>query len=315
MALSVPPIPPHAASRYPPPVLDKFEFLIALAGERHFRRAAERCGVSQPTLSAGIKQLEETLGVPLVNRGSRYIGLTPEGERVLDWARRMTGDARAMRGEIEVLRRGLGGDVRLGVIPTALPMAARLCEAAAARHPQMRFTVLSLSSKAILTMLEDFALDAGVTYLDNEPLPQMAAEPIYLEHYRLVTQKAGPFGGRRDVAWAELTTLPLCLFTPDMQNRRIVDEMLARHALDVPPAAAMQTNSTLVMSAMVAGGRWSSIMPPVLIEAMPFADGLISLPIVDPVMTHSVGLVVPDREPATALAKALRAAAASLREN
>jgi DNA-binding transcriptional LysR family regulator len=296
-------------------VLDKFEFLIALAGERHFRRAAERCGVSQPTLSAGIRQLEETLGVPLVNRGSRYIGLTAEGERVLDWARRMTGDSRAMRQEIEVLRRGLGGEVRLGVIPTALPMAARLCEAATARHPQMRFTVLSLSSKAILSMLEDFALDAGITYLDNEPLPQMAAEPIYLEHYRLVTQKDGPLGARTEVAWAELRALPLCLFTPDMQNRRIVDEMLARDPGDVASAPTMQTNSTLVMSAMVAGGGWSSIMPPVLIEAMPVQPSLVSLPIVGPVMTHSVGLVVADREPSTALARAVRAAAAALRED
>ena len=64
-------------------MIDKLEFLIALAQEKHFGRAAEACGVTQPTLSAGLKQLEDTLGVMLVRRGSRFLGLTGEGERVL----------------------------------------------------------------------------------------------------------------------------------------------------------------------------------------------------------------------------------------
>ena len=81
------------------PLLEKLEFLLALAREKHFGRAGETCGVTQPTLSAGIKQLEETFGVLLVNRGSRFQGFTAEGERVLDWARRIVGDTRAMRQE------------------------------------------------------------------------------------------------------------------------------------------------------------------------------------------------------------------------
>ena len=81
-------------------MLDKLEYILALAREQHFGRAAETCGVTQPTLSAGIKQLEEQMGVLLVNRGSRFQGFTPEGERVLEWARRIVGDTRAMREEI-----------------------------------------------------------------------------------------------------------------------------------------------------------------------------------------------------------------------
>ena len=73
-------------------MIDKLEFLIVLARERHFGRAAEACGVTQPTLSASLKQLEEQLGVVLVQRGSRFQGLTPEGQRVLEWARRIVGD-------------------------------------------------------------------------------------------------------------------------------------------------------------------------------------------------------------------------------
>ena len=107
-------------------MIDKLDFLLALARERHFGRAAETCGVTQPTLSAGVKQLEETLGVLLVNRGSRFQSFTPEGERVLDWARRIVGDSRAMRQEINALRHGLTGRLRISAIPTALGMVASL---------------------------------------------------------------------------------------------------------------------------------------------------------------------------------------------
>ena len=107
-------------------MIDKLEFILALAREQHFGRAAEACGVTQPTLSAGVKQLEEQLGVLLVNRGSRFQSFTPEGERVLDWARRIVGDTRAMREEINALRHGLTGQLRIAAIPTALAMVAAL---------------------------------------------------------------------------------------------------------------------------------------------------------------------------------------------
>src|SRR6185436_1001344 len=107
-------------------MLDKLEFIIALARERHFGHAAEACGVSQPTFSAGIKQLEDMLGVLLVQRGSRFQGFTPEGERVLDWARRIVGDTRSMREEINALRHGLSGRLRIAALPTALAMVAIL---------------------------------------------------------------------------------------------------------------------------------------------------------------------------------------------
>ena len=87
-------------------MLDKLELLLALARERHFGRAAEAAGVTQPTLSSAVKSLEEQFGVLIVERGSRFRGFTPEGERILDWARRIVSDARTMRQEIEGLKRG-----------------------------------------------------------------------------------------------------------------------------------------------------------------------------------------------------------------
>src|SRR5690349_16465672 len=105
-------------------LIDKLDFLLALARERHFGRAAESCGVTRPTRSAGVKQLEGTLGVLLVSRGSRFQSFTPEGERVLAWSRRIVADSRAMRQEINSLRHGLNGRLRISAIPTALGMVA-----------------------------------------------------------------------------------------------------------------------------------------------------------------------------------------------
>ena len=150
---------------------------MALAREEHFGRAADACGVTQPTLSAGIKQLESTLGVMLVQRGSRYIGLTPEGERTLDWARRIVGDSRSMRQEIKSLKHGLTGRLRIAAIPTALAMVAALTTPYRAKHPDVRFTIFSRTSIEILGLIENLEIDAGITYLDNEPLGRVSAVP------------------------------------------------------------------------------------------------------------------------------------------
>jgi DNA-binding transcriptional LysR family regulator len=167
-------------------MIDKLEFLIALSRERHFGRAAEICGVTQPTLSAGVKQLEEQLGVLLVNRGSRFQGFTPEGQRVLDWARRIVGDTRSMREEINSLRHGLNGRLRIAAIPTALAMVAAITTPYRERHPNVQFTIYSRNSLEILQLLENLEIDAGITYVENEPVGRVNTVPLYPERYRLL---------------------------------------------------------------------------------------------------------------------------------
>ena len=131
-------------------MIDKLELLLALAKEKHFGRAAEACGVTQPTMSTGLKQLEEILGVTLVHRGSRFLGFTPEGERALEWARRIVGDTRAMREEIDTLKQGLSGEIRIAAIPTVLGMVASLTTPFRARHPNVRFRIVSCTSVEVL---------------------------------------------------------------------------------------------------------------------------------------------------------------------
>jgi DNA-binding transcriptional LysR family regulator len=288
-------------------MIDKLEFIIALAREQHFGRAAEVCRVSQPTLSAGIKYLEDMFGVLLVQRGSRFHGFTPEGERVLDWARRIVGDTRAMRQDIDALKRGLVGHIRIAAVPTALAMCAMLTTPYRARHPEVRFTILSRTSIQVLNHLENLEVDAGLTYLDNEPLGRVKAVPLYQEEYRLLTSQSGAYGDRDSVTWAEVGKIPLCLLTTDMQNRRIIDGLL--RAAGAEPSPTLESNSMIVLFAHVKTGRWASIMPAKLAEALGLTDNVRAIPIVEPAATHAVGLVVPDREPTTPLITALIAEA------
>lgn len=291
-------------------MIDKLEFLIALARERNFGRAAELCGVTQPTFSAGIKQLEAILGVLLVHRKSRFVGFTAEGERVLDWARTIVADSRAMREELRALKHGLVGRLKVAAIPTALPMVSALTTPYRAKHAEVKFTVLSRTSIEILSMLENLEIDAGLTYIDNEPLGRVRAVPLYLEQYRLLTSEASPLGDRDQVTWAEVARIPLCLLTPDMQNRRIIDQLL--RAAGTVPDPTLESNSMIVLFSHVRTGRWASVMPEKLADTLGLTEHLRSIPIVEPEAVHGIGLIVADREPLPPLVAALMAEAKSL---
>lgn len=291
-------------------MIDKLEFLLALAQERNFSKAAELCGVTQPTFSAGIKSLEDTLGVMLVQRTSRFIGFTAEGERVLDWARGIVADTRAMRQEVTSLRKGLSGRLRIAAIPTALAMVSALTTPFRAKHPNVKFTILSRTSIEILAMLENLEVDAGLTYIDNEPLGRLRTVPLYTEQYRLLTSEDSPFGERESVTWAEVSKIPLCLLTPDMQNRRIIDQLLNEAGSQADPT--LESNSMIVLFSHVRTGRWASVMPQKLADTLGLTEHLRSIPIVEPDATHAIGLVVPRREPMTPLGTALVAEATQL---
>jgi DNA-binding transcriptional LysR family regulator len=292
-------------------MIEKLDMFIALSNVRHFGRAAEVCGVTQPTLSSAIRQLEDQLGVQLVFRGSRFQGLTPEGERVLDWARRIVSDMRALKAEMKAVRSGLSGNLRIGVIPTALPMVAELTAPFTARHPNVRISVLSRTSAEILDEIESLELDAGITYLDNEPLGRVAQVPLYTEFYRLLCAPGTPLAGRAQVTWAELAEQPLCLLTSDMQNRRIVNHHLAG-AGAAGTLPQVESNSTIALIAHVATGRWASVVPTKL-AGMALAGGLVAIPIVQPEAEHLVGLVTARRDPLTPVLAALLAEADRLK--
>jgi DNA-binding transcriptional LysR family regulator len=284
-------------------LIDKLEYILALAREKHFGRAAEACGVTQPTLSAGIKQIEAQMGVLLVNRGSRFQDFTPEGLRVLEWARRIVGDTRSMREEINSLRHGLTGSLRIAAIPTALAMVASLTTPYRERHPNVRFTIYSRNSIEVLELLENLEIDAGITYVENEPLGRVNTVPLYPESYRLLTSAEAPLGNRDSVTWAEVAQVPLCLLTPDMQNRRIIDRLIKSAGGESRPT--LESDSMILLFSHVRTGRWASVMPAKLAETLGLTDTIRAIPITDPEAVQTIGLVVPAREPMKPITAAL----------
>ena len=288
-------------------MIDKMDFILALAREKHFGRAAEACGVTQPTLSSGLRQLEQQMGVLLVNRGSRFQGFTPEGLRVLEWARRIVGDTRAMRQEINELRHGLTGRLRIAAIPTALAMVAALTTPYRERHPNVQFTIYSRTSIEILDLIENLEVDAGITYLENEPLGRVNSVPLYHERYRLLTSADAPLGNRDSVTWAEVAQVPLCLLTPDMQNRRIIDRLIKSAGGESRPT--LESDSMILLFSHVRTGRWASVMPAKLAETLGLTDTIRAIPITHPEAVQTIGLVVPQREPMMPITAALVAEA------
>jgi len=278
-------------------MIDKLEMFLAVAKEGHFGRAAVSLGITQPTLSTGIKQLEEQLGVQLIFRGSRYGGLTPEGQTALTWARKIVGDTRQLRDEMRFKRRGLSGKLRIAVIPTALTWAAKLSSRFGEKHPNVSFTILSRTSNEVLSMLDNLDVDAGISYLDNEPMGRVTTQPLYEERYMLVCAEGSALAGRDSVGWNELADQRLCLLTPDMQNRRIINKRFLDAG--VTPETIVESNSAIVLVANVEAGGFVTVLPEDMARFLIDGKNLSVVPLDGHEPAHLVGLVAPYREPHT----------------
>ena len=279
------------------------EYLVALSREKHFAHAAAACHVTQPTLSAGIKQLEESLGVLIVERGQRFRGFTAQGERVLGWARRILGDVDALQRVVSDADGELVGRLRLGVIPSALATVAQLTGPFTTMHPKTSVTVLSQTSIDIQRGLDDFSLDVGLTYLDNEPLSRVQTLPLYLERYVLLTHRESALGARERVSWAQAASQPMCLLTPDMQNRRIMDMHFHEAAAEVH--AVVETNSLITLWSHIRFGTLSTVVPESFLLLLENMDGLAAITLTEPSAAHLIGLVASDHEPLPSVARAL----------
>jgi DNA-binding transcriptional LysR family regulator len=286
------------------------EYFLALERERHFARAAASCNVSQPSLSAGIASLEEQLGKRLINRDRKFVGLTAEGEAILPWARQLVAAAEAMEQAAETVRGPLRGELRLGVIPAAMPIVGSLARAMLDRHPGLNMSVRALTSRQIERELAAFELDAGITYLDFEPPTHALSVPLYAERTMLVSAIGGvevpdPPG------WADLASLPLCLLHQGMQNRRILDARLAERGLAIRPLVT--ADSYVALLALVQHGRLCSIIPDshaTLLDGLSWAR---TAPLPDMHEGTKVGVIVADSTPVGPLARAVLGVARQLR--
>lgn len=291
-------------------LLTSMRYLVALHEHRHFGRAAQACHITQPALSNALRALESEFNVVIVKRDRNFVGLTTEGERVL-------ATAQAMLHEQAVLRQDLGsgtqrpqGTLRMGAVPTAVPIVARFAAQLQARYPGIVPHVLSLSSLELEQGLQDLSLDLGLGYTERMGLGEarLAAWPQYTEHYFLLRRAASSHPERLQIgpkiAWREAATLPLCLLTPAMHNRTIVDAAftMAGH----PVQAAIETNSILTMALSVVAGNVCSIMPGALVGTVLGYRELEALPLSSPEVRTPIGFMThASARPSRALEAAL----------
>lgn len=277
------------------------EYFIALAEERHFARAANRCHVTQPTLSAGIANLEARLGKPLVQRDRRFVGLTAEGEAILPHARRLIADHDELCRAVEAAG-SLRGEMRLGCIPAAMPHAGRFVGSLARAYPDLRVAIRQLTSDHIVRGVAGFEFDAGLTYLDTDSIGDLRPVRIYSERYSLAVHPQSPLAAHDEVTLAQAVSEPLCLLHQGMQNRRILDGHFARMKVQVSSVAT--TDSYLALLSMVARGGLNSIVTDSHADFIAPATGVRLIPIRDLPETNEVGLLVSGSQPMTPVARA-----------
>lgn len=285
-------------------IFSQLEYMVALARERHFARAAEICPVSQPALSEGIRKLEVELDVPLIRRGNRFEGLTAEGEQIVMWVRRILADRAGLTEQISAMRSGISGELRTGSVPTASSAASLLTAPFCARHPLVRVHVASdLRSDDVLRLLADYEIDARITYVENRVPDGFQLIPLYFEKYVLLTEEAGGSFTGSTAAWSDAAALPLCLLDRSMQGRRLVDEAFRSSGQKAAPR--VETDSVASLLAQMKAGPWATIGPAAWLHVFSVPRGLRALPLVQPERQVQVGLVTLSREPGSILACAL----------
>ena len=276
-------------------LLASMRYLIALSEHGHFGRAAVACHITQPSLSNAMKALEEEFGVVIVKRGRNYAGLTPEGERVLATAQRMVREHSVLQQELGAEADRPRGTLRIGAVPTAVPVLARFAARLKARHPGIVPVVLSMSSGELESGLERLSLDLALGYTERMKLQgaTLRAWPQYTEHYFLLRRAERPhhqelqFGPA--VHWKEVGALPLAMLTPDMHNRTIIDSALVTAGVPVQPA--LETNSILTLALAVVEGDVCTVMPGALVGAVRGYRELEAMPLVDPEVRTPIGFM------------------------
>ena len=264
------------------------EILNALSQHGHFQRAANACGISQPAFSTRLRKLESKLGVQLVRRGNKFVGLTSEGEIALLWARRILQDAKGMQQEIDAAKRGLSGRVTMGVVPTAVAFAAKVASVLRKSHPGLSIEIRSGSADQIQLDLTSNRIDVGITYQNHTRGAAYHAEHLYDERYVLVAPRHMFPEPTNEISWQQAAAIPLCLLSSDMNNRRIVDQVFAD--IGVKPIVTLETNAFVAALVQVEAGLAGTIAPEFLVENIHLPPELVVMPLVSPDVSEPIAL-------------------------
>ena len=284
--------------------LRDLQMLVALARHKNFSVAALECNISQPAFSSRIRKLEERFNLTLVRRGNSFLGFTREGEVVLKWARKLLADAEAMNQEIKGLRTDLDGKISIGVIPTAVPFAASIARILKEKFPKVSTEIYSDSTSQIIRRLNDFSIDAAITYYEDADA-EIVVE-IYQEGYMLVANEKLLIDYPNEIKWLDASQIPMCLLTPDMRNRQLIDTIFTK--VGATPNIIAEANDFTAVLAQVVSGKVATIAPQGIAEAFFELNKIKKINLIDPIIKNRVGFSVKDQSPTPPVINALKEA-------
>ena len=274
--------------------LTELRYIVAVAREKHFGRAAEACFVSQPTLSVAIKKLEEELDVKIFERGAAEVSITPLGEDIVHQARSVIEQAAEIK---EIAKRGrdpLAGALRLGIIYTIAPyLLPELVKQVIDRHPQMPLVLQEHFTAKLLDMVRTGELDCAIM---AEPFPDMglAVAPLYDEPFMIATSAGHPFAERASVSAAELKRETMLLLGTGHCFRDHVLEVCPEFARFSSNAEGIRKSfegsSLETIKHMVAAGMGITVVPSLSVPAEPQTH-LRFVPFEAPIPTRRVVLI------------------------
>ncbi len=270
--------------------LRDLRYLVALADERHFGRAAERCFVSQPTLSAQIRKLEEYLGVPLVERQPRRVALTSAGEKIVERARRLLLEADAIVELAKTDRDPLSGAIRLALIPTVgpylLPHVARRLRK---DLPRLKLMLYEFQTAPLLEKLRAGEIDMGILALPV-PLDGLDAEPLFEEPFTLAVPSGHRLADHERVKVDDLKGETLLLLEDGHCLRDQALEVCSR--IRVQEDQDYRATSLETLRQMVAAGHGVTLLPQLAAESpVGAARGLRAKPFARPAPSRTIGAV------------------------
>lgn len=234
------------------------------------------------------------MGITIIKRGHHFQGFTEEGESILQWARILTQNWEGMRQAAAVASHQLTGALRIGVIPTMLAATPLLTEPFQREYPGVTVQLNSLCAEDLMRQLDNFELDLGLTYLDDQRLKGFRALPLYRERHILLARNPDPGLRKGNLCWTDVAKLPLCLLTQNMQNRRLIDA--AFREANVTPKVVLETDSIFALYAHVRSAGLYSIVPHSMLIQFESPQEVTALPLM-PELSREADLIMRRQEP------------------
>lgn len=266
--------------------LRQLTYFLALCDTLHFTRAAERLGISQPTLSQQVRALEESIGLPLFDRLGKRIALTEAGAIVRRHAHDVFKSLEAVHRELDDLRAFKAGTLVMAVLPSELEY--RLAPFFAEFYRDNPGILLRLlSTVEVVKKVLDNEVDLGLTQLPVHD-DRLVSVPLYREEYVVVVAPGHPLASREAVALSELVGVPMVMYPPGFPAREVVDRRF--RALGLTLDTVVETSSNPSLIEFVAAGVGAAILPHIILNAVHHPE-LKLIPLSDGPPMREIGLV------------------------